>query len=182
MSLTELIITDDFKFSDEANAIQGGNINAIQEGGVSKCGPGQTLRVAYDRKSHTKKGFMRSDGTEIPASRVPAVHVPATCVPKKGEGKPKILPKPSGKLHLSKYGYSTKKSSGDRQKALREATFDLKAPLEILRHLNLIANYMSWNPKTQAKLRKDVEYMSKLYKGFKKSHSKGGSKGGSKKN
>lgn len=166
------IRTDEFQFSDVIN-------NMDQEGGAkrdsAKCGSGMTLRKAYDRKGYTKKSYIKSDGTIVPSVRIPAAHVAESCVPSKGEGKPAILPRPSGKLHLSKYGYATKRSSDEREKSLRDAIADGANPLEVLKHLNLIANYMSWNPKAQKKLRKDVKYMSKLYKGWKKSNSKGGS-------
>lgn len=77
-----------------------------------------------------------------------------------GKG-PKTLP-PIGKSgFLSSYGYSVDKSINSRRKALRDASTNSNA-LEVLRHINLIANYTAV-PLNKKIMRDDVEYMKRYY-------------------
>jgi hypothetical protein len=80
---------------------------------------------------------------------------------KKSRKKSKTLPQFSGKLHLSKFGYSIHKADSTRQKSLRDAS-NHYGSLETLRHLNLARNYQSIE-KNKDIMGNDVKYMSKLH-------------------
>lgn len=134
----------------------------------SKCKPGEILREGYVRKDHLRKKYKRSDGKVINSSIVKGSYVEPTCVPDRGkEGKgPKTLPKLSGKLHLTKsYGYKLSKSDKSRHKSLKKA-FEENNPLEVYRHLILIHN-LTADSDNKNILKKDVEYMKKLYSKYK---------------
>ena len=80
------------------------------------------------------------------------------------------LPKPSGKLHLSKYGYHVLDTELTRQKALRKAIkrnnkISNSKTLEVLRHLVLISNLQNktTNMHVKNRIRKDIKYLQKIY-------------------
>lgn len=139
--------------------------------GSKKCPPGKILRKSYTRKSHVRKSRGRGQ-SRVKGSHVKKTKVPATCVKDRGKpGKgPKTLPKFSGKLKLTRYGYSTDKSASARHDALVKAS-KKNNPLEVLRHLNLLRNYQADDPKGRkiAKIMgEDVKFMSKYYKNWKR--------------
>lgn len=152
------------------------------------CGPGKIRRPSYRRSSYT-----RADGTKVPATTVKsACAVHHGKYPGRTPKAARVLPKPSGKLELSKFGYATDRSDEDRHAALREAVKATGDSLEVLRHLNLLRNYQA-TPEPKAIMAADVEYMSKLHaktknvqarttsrKGSKKSSRKGSRKGSKK--
>ena len=93
------------------------------------CKSGMHLRKAYTRKAYTRK-----TGSRVPATRV----VPTSCV--RGYHGPG---KGIGKLHkgeLTRFGYSTDKSSRSRHIALNAATKKYGA-LSVFRKLNALATY-----------------------------------------
>lgn len=150
----------------------------------SKCARGEIEREGYYRKGYMRNSFRRKDGTFVPSTYVSGAEVPPTCVKdmgKPGKG-PRILPKPSGKLHLHKYGYAIRKSEANRRAALRAASRD-NDTLEVLRHLNLLRNYQPI-PENKAIFSQDVEYMKNLYAREKKNSIKNarGNSRGSKQN
>ena len=122
---------------------------------VKSCPKGYIRRVPYMRKS--RKGSL--------------VYVKSACTPDKGKpGKTpeskKVLPKPGDKLHLSKYGYSTHRSSTLRHKALAAAASDNNT-LEVLRRLNLLRN-LQGEDEAKNIMSQDVEYMKKMYAAHKR--------------
>lgn len=83
----------------------------------------------------------------------------------------KNLPSPSGKLHLSKYGYHVMNTEQTRQKALRKSiksktgkTSKTKT-LEVMRHLVLIANLQNktTNLHVKKRIRQDIKYLQQIY-------------------
>lgn len=82
----------------------------------------------------------------------------------------KLLPRPSGKLHLTKYGYHALDNKLQRQKTLRKAIkrngkISRSKTLEVLRHLNLLTNLQSRITNSNAKknMRQDVKYLQTIY-------------------
>ena len=151
----------------------------------SRCEPGQILRKSYNRKAHSRKSYRRGS-TKVKGSYVDRAHVPAACVKDMGKkGKtPKskrILPKPGEKLHLSKYGYATHKASSQRHAALMRAAKESgESMVNVLRRLNLLANYQA-DPVAKAAMRDDVKFMSEQYAALKRSQGRSSSRKGSKK-
>src|SRR5438128_1687771 len=99
------------------------------------CRSGYITRSGYMRKAHSRSSYKRSDGTKVRGSYVSRTKVGKACTPDKGKkGKTsksrRILPKPGKEISLSRYGYSTDKSSVLRHNALRSATKDFK-PLKV---------------------------------------------------
>lgn len=74
----------------------------------------------------------------------------------------KLLPKPSGKLHLSKFGYKVYNKTSDRHKSLNKASKH-EGVLDVLRHTNLLRNLSRWNDKAYDILSRDVSYLSRIY-------------------
>jgi hypothetical protein len=72
------------------------------------------------------------------------------------------LPKPSGDMHLSLYGYNIKDSEKKRHNSLKRASVKY-SKLPVLRHLNLIRNLTKKDSLNKAKLSRDVEYLKKNY-------------------
>ena len=147
--------------------------------GNKKCPKGEIKKDSYVRKGYYRKPYTRSDGIRVKGSYISRTKVPSTCVPDKGKKgktskKDKVLPKPGKKLSLSRFGYSTDKSTKVRQEALTKASKHPKYnPLEVLRRLNLIRNYQSEEDNKKI-MSKDVEFMSKYYKKY---NQRGGSYG-----
>ena len=139
------------------------------------CGPGKIRRVSYKKKSYVK-----ADGTKVKATTVPSSCVKDMGKPGKTRKASRVLPKPSGKLHLSKFGYAADRSDEDRHKALREAVKATGDSLEVLRHLNLLRNYQS-TPEVKSVMSSDVEYLSKLHSQSKAVQARQSSRKGSKK-
>src|SRR5437660_908045 len=119
------------------------------------CGPGKIRRSPYTRKAYRRKSFSKISRSgkkiSIKGSYVKRTKVGSTCVPAKGKAlirgrktleREKILPRPSGKLHLRKFGYTTKASEPERQMALSHAAKEV-GDLEVLRHLNLLRNFQA---------------------------------------
>jgi len=79
----------------------------------------------------------------------------------------KLLPRPSGDISLTKYGYKLHLKRNSKIRALRRASKKYGA-LPVLRHLNLIRNISKKGSVTKKKLGKDVKLMSRLYKQLKK--------------
>lgn len=73
-----------------------------------------------------------------------------------------LLPKPSGKLHLSSYGYTLSNKKQTRRNSLKKAS-KKAGTLETLKLLNLIRNITKHDTKNKKILSEDVEYMKKLY-------------------
>lgn len=122
-----------------------------------KCPANQILRTGYNRRKYTK-----ADGTVVKKTRVESHCVKDMGKPGKGA---KILPKPSGKLHLSKYGYTVHASKKNRRAALDSAAkYDKAGTLGTLRHLNLIANYHANDTNNREIMRSDVEYLKQKYR------------------
>jgi hypothetical protein len=120
------------------------------------CPRGKIRRSSYKKK----------DGTSVKS----------TCVPDKGKkGKTperlKVLPKFSGKLHLSQYGYSTEKLARDRRSSLKRAS-KKEGDLPVLRHLVLARNYSKSNKPVYQIMNKDIKYLSREYKKTKKNSKK----------
>lgn len=84
--------------------------------------------------------------------------------------KKNILPKISGDIHLSDYGYTLKNKEKSRKTSLKRAS-KKEGTLTTLRHLNLIRNYTKSVPKNYKKLSKDVEFLKKEYVKEKRSKS-----------
>ena len=85
-------------------------------------------------------------------------------------GSRKLLPRPSGKLHLTKYGYHALSDKLSRQKALRKSIkrngkISKTKTLEVMRHLNLLTNLQSRLTNSNAKknMRMDVKYLQSVY-------------------
>lgn len=83
----------------------------------------------------------------------------------------RLLPTPSGKLHLSKYGYHALDSEAVRQRALRKSIkrnnkISKTKTLEVMRHLVLIANLQNKtsNSHVKSRIRKDIKYLQQIYK------------------
>ena len=135
------------------------------------CPKGKIRKSSYIRKAHPRRSYKRSDSTRVKYSYVDRTRVPSACVPDKGApGKTpshkKVLPSIGKEYSLRRYGYSTKKSESKRHEALNKASEKLH-PLKVLRRLNLIANYTAESD-VEKVLRRDVRYMSKKYKQYKK--------------
>lgn len=127
-----------------------------------------------ERSAHIRKGYTKSSGIKVAQT-----YVSATCVPDKGKpGKTplsaQVLPKLGKELSLTKYGYSTRRPSADRHKALMSASRD-NDPLKVLRRLNLIRNYQA-DEVAKRKMSSDVNYMKNQYAKYKETRK------GSKKN
>lgn len=140
----------------------------------NQCPPGKILRKGFSRKAHSRKSYQRKNSSKVKKSFVRRSEVPSTCVPDTGApGKTpesrKILPKLGTEVSLRKYGYSTKKSSAQRQKSLKRASAKF-GPLKVLRRLNLIRNYQP-DPNAKEIMGEDVTYMSDYYQGRLKSNS-----------
>ena len=112
------------------------------------CPKGQIMRKGYTRRSRS--------GRRV---RVKSVCIKDLGAPGKG---PKTLP-PIKKNVVTKYGYSTNKRATQRHHALAKA-IENEAPLPIMRHLILIANYMKVsNPRANKTLRQDAKWIKKEY-------------------
>ena len=142
---------------------------------AKSCGTSKIRRNSYRRKSYT-----RADGTRVKGSKVNSSCVKDMGKPGKTRKASRVLPKPSGKLHLSKFGYAVDRSDEDRHAALREAVKSTKDSLEVLRHLNLLRNYQA-TPEVKAIMSADVDYMSTLHSKVKKVQARTASRKGSKK-
>ena len=101
--------------------------------------------------------------------------VKSSCV--KDMGKPgrtpkhkRVLPKPSGDMSLSEFGYKVSKSEEDRRNALVDAVKEYGA-LVVLRHLNLLRNYQSVKRNKQ-RMSDDVEYLKRKYATLKRKRSR----------
>lgn len=132
--------------------------------GRKKCPKGMIEKSGYSRRSYNRKGYLReSTGTYVKPSKVKKSQVGSTCIKDRGRpGKgPYTLPKPDEKIHLSKFGWSYRKPSNQRHKALREAA---KAAdiLSVYRRMNLLRNYQA-NPKAKEVMSQDVNYLKSLY-------------------
>lgn len=64
---------------------------------------------------------------------------------------------------LTPFGYNVRKKSDQRHEALEKACRRYN-PLTVMRHINLVANSNKDNEKTYRILRKDVDYLKKIYK------------------
>ena len=132
-------------------------------GSKKNCGPGKIMREPYVRKSYWRNAYTRADGVHIPRTRVAESTVPATCVldmGNVGRGE-KVLPKPGNIIHLSAFGYSIRKSKGQRQKALLQAS-ERYGMLKVMRRLNLLRNFQPI-PKNKQLFSEDVEYLKRQY-------------------
>ena len=140
-----------------------------QNGGAG-CGPGMIRKSSFHRESYTRK-----DGVHVKGASVPSV-----CVPHKGkrmlEGKEGKTPKAARVLpklkegELSKFGYSSKKSSSDRHSALDRAA-KANGARATLRHLVAASNYLRYTvPSSYKTMREDVKYLEDKY--FPGRHSK----------
>lgn len=144
------------------------------------CPKGKIRRSSYNKKAHLRRSYKRSSGKRVGSSYVSRTYVPSTCVrdtgkPGKTPSRQRILPPIGKKNSLRRHGYSTKKSASQRHTALDKAANESN-PLEVLRRLNLVANYTA-KPNVENVLRRDVRYMSKKYKQYKQnSRSKSKSK------
>lgn len=123
--------------------------SASKRGGAAKsCGKGKIRRSAYRKKS--------------------GVRVKSACVPDKGRpGKGGPIKVSLDEKHLGKYGYSLKKSSASRCRAIQKAV-KAKGARTVLRRLVVLRTYRRYNKKSAeyVKLDKDVNYLRKKY--FKK--------------
>lgn len=82
----------------------------------------------------------------------------------------KMLPKPDDYFHLSDDGYNTFKSKLARQSSLRKSATK-HGSLKVMQRLNLIKN-LSRQSKSKNIMKKDVDYLKKLYSREKKRNSK----------
>lgn len=114
---------------------------------TSKCPNGQIRRRGYTAKRGSKK-----------------ISVKSTCIKDRGsKGKgPKTLPVLREEVSLSRHGYSAKATKERRHTALRKAA-RTHGTLKVLRRLNLIRNYSSWNKENYDKMSEDVKYLSEYY-------------------
>ena len=116
-----------------------------------KCSSGKIKRRSYK----TKKGSK----------------VKSSCVKDRGrKGKTpknrKVLPPLKNDIHLSKYGYSIRKTSEERRRSLLKAV-KKHDTIEVLRRLVLISNYQAKdkeNKRVIEKFRSDIEFMRDLYR------------------
>ena len=146
-----------------------------------KCPKGKIVRRSYNKKGYVRKSFSRHSkktkrSSKVKGTYVSRTRVPATCVPAKGAyakqhgtrrpASKRTLPKPGKELELGKYGYNTHETDAKRHIALDKAS-KAENPLAILRRVNLLRNYQT---KGHAKdtMAKDVKYLSKRYKEWKK--------------
>ncbi len=117
---------------------------------VSKKGSKRSVSKKGSKRSVSKKGSKRSvskKGSKRSVSK---------------KGSKNILPKISGNVHLSDYGYTLKNKEKSRKTSLKRASKE-EGTLTTLRHLNLIRNYTKSVPKNYKKLSKDVEFLKKEY-------------------
>jgi hypothetical protein len=117
-------------------------------GAAKKCAKGMIRRSAYTKKS--------------------GVRVKSACVPDKGRpGKGGPIKVSLDDKHLGKYGYSLKKSSSARRKAIQKAV-KAKGALTVLRRLVVLRTYRKYNKKSAdyVKLDKDVKYLRNRSKIF----------------
>lgn len=124
-------------------------IKKSKRGGATKpCPKGKIRRSSYKKKS----------GTRVKSACVPDVGRP-------GKGGPVKVS--LDEKHLSKYGYSLKKTSASRCKAIQKAV-KAKGARTVLRRLVVLRTYRRYNKKSAdyRKLDKDVNYIRKKY--FKK--------------
>lgn len=138
------------------------------------CPRGQILRKGYLRKGFDRKGFYRKSGSYVKPSYISQAKVPATCVPDRGRpGKsPRTLPPVDDKIHLSRYGYSTKLPKSERRRALQAAAADSDLLL-VYRRLNLIRNYQANDPvgrRIKNIMSEDIEYLKTLYQKQKRAY------------
>lgn len=88
--------------------------------------------------------------------------------------KKNLLPRPSGELHLRKYGYNTHSSDLGRHRQLMSAvrgngkTVKPEKVLEVMRHLNLLTNLQGETRAAKSIMREDVEYLKAKYHEYKK--------------
>jgi hypothetical protein len=100
-----------------------------------------------------RKSFKRKSGTKVRSSCVPDTGKPGKTPLSK-----QILPKFSGKLHLRKYGYTTKKSATQRRNSLKKASKQV-GKTRVIRHLNLARNYTAPELPAYKILSADVKYL-----------------------
>lgn len=171
-----------FKKNDSNMCFLNDNIYMNKKGG-SKCPIGFTYVDSYKRNGENVEGFCR----ELPKSKCPpgkiyiegytrddGARVEPHCRKDLGEkGKTpddeKILPpiNPEETYSLSNMGYAANADKSDRRKVLRKAG-NKYGYLDVLRHLNLRANYQQWNKPIYENMRSDVDFLGKLYSNKKK--------------
>ncbi len=122
----------------------------------TKCPKGMIRRSAYTKKS--------------------GVRVKSACVPDKGRpGKGGPVKVSLDEKHLGKYGYSLKKSSSARMRAIQKA-IKVKGARKVLSRLVLLRTYRKYNKKSAEykKLDKDILHLREKYfaKRLKKAASK----------
>ena len=123
------------------------------------CPIGDIRRKSYTRRSRSGK----------------RTYVPSTCIPKRGlPGKPRrILPHPTPGV-LRPFGYyDIKRLSFAERKRILKRAIKVLGFVDVIRHLTLVANFNRYTtPSIHAKMTKDHEWVSKMYKKYKRSHSR----------
>jgi len=129
------------------------------------CPTGEILRSGYTRKAYSR---ISKSGSR---SRVERSKVSPTCILDRGKpGKGPKLFKVTKPGLLRDEGYSLKRSTMSRRHAIDQAI--KKSPLgedngrrEVLRHLNAIRNYRSYNKKSAdyKEMSDDVNYIKNKY-------------------
>jgi hypothetical protein len=138
----------------------------------NSCKKGQIKVKAHSKKGHSRRPYTKKNRKRVSRSYVDRAKVPAYC--RKDVGQPgktpkhkRILPKPSReKFSLVRMGYSAHKSDMSRRRVLNRAG-KKHGFLEVLRHLNLRANYQKWNKDVYANMMEDVDYLGDQYADWK---------------
>ncbi len=127
------------------------------------------INIMIGRQLKEKKGSKKSVSKKSVSKKSVSKKGSKRSVSKKGskrsvskKGSKNILPKISGNVHLSDYGYTLKNKEKSRKTSLKRASKE-EGTLTTLRHLNLIRNYTKSVPKNYKKLSKDVEFLKKEY-------------------
>ncbi len=118
------------------------------------------INIMIGRQLKEKKGSKKSVSKKSVSKKSVSKKGSKRSVSKKGSKN--ILPKISGNVHLSDYGYTLKNKEKSRKTSLKRASKE-EGTLTTLRHLNLIRNYTKSVPKNYKKLSKDVEFLKKEY-------------------
>ena len=131
------------------------------------CPRGKIRRASFTKKSHSRRGYVRRDGSRVKRSHVKSTKVGYTCAKDTGaQGRTpsykKVLPSLGKEISLTKYGYGTHNSELSRHRALANAAKS-HGSLKVLRRMNLLRNYQP-DAAAKATMADDVRYLSRFHR------------------
>lgn len=146
-----------------------------------KCSKGQISVDGFTRSAYKRHNSRNNKTTKIKSTKVNTYCRKDLGSPGKTPESKKKLPKPSdGYFSLSRMGYSAYDKDNNRHKILNQASKEY-GTLDVLRHLNLRANYQQWNKEAYDNMKNDVDFLSREYARSKNINKKTSKKKSSKK-